>query len=89
MTWPAVLHLTTRALGGGGDSVESLWNYWWVKHALIDLKTNPFFTDYVYYPHKNSLALHTLVFLNGLLSIPLQYVLPLPAVYNIFIMLAF
>ena len=89
MTWPAVLHLTTRALGGGGDSVESLWNYWWVKHALIDLKTNPFFTDYVYYPHKNSLALHTLVFLNGLLSIPLQYILPLPAVYNIFIMLAF
>ena len=88
-TWPLVLHFSTSVIGGGGDDQVFLRNYWWVKHAIADLKTNPFYTDYLFYPHRNSLAIHALIFLNGLFSIPLQYLLPLPAVYNVFTLLAF
>ncbi|MDA8155398.1 MAG: hypothetical protein M0Z52_02950 [Actinomycetota bacterium] len=89
MTWPVVLHFTNYTMGDGMDDQQFLWNYWWVKHAIVDLKTNPFFTDYMFYPHKNGLALHTLLFLNGLFSIPLQYFLTLPAIYNLFVLLSF
>ena len=89
MTWPVVLHFATHTMGDGMDDSQFLWNYWWVKHALVDLKTNPFYTDYMFYPHKNGLALHTFLFLNGLFSIPLQYFLTLPAIYNLFVLLSF
>ena len=89
MTWPLVRHFTTGIPGGGEDDQTSLWNYWWVKHALVDLKTNPFYTDFVFYPHKTGLYMHNLVLLNGVLSIPLQYIMPLPAVYNLFLLLSF
>jgi hypothetical protein len=50
----------------------SLWNLWWVQHALVELHTNPFHTDLLYSPGGTDLYLHTLAFVSGLLSIPLQ-----------------
>ncbi|MDA8175343.1 MAG: hypothetical protein M0018_12310 [Nitrospiraceae bacterium] len=89
MTWPMALHFSTGVIGSGSDDQIFIWNYWWIKHAIVDLKTNPFYTDYLFYPHRTGLVLHALIFLNGLFSIPLQYFLPLPAVYNLFTLLAF
>ncbi len=83
------LHFSTGVIGSGSDDQIFIWNYWWIKHAIVDLKTNPFYTDYLFYPHRTGLVLHALIFLNGLFSIPLQYFLPLPAVYNLFTLLAF
>ncbi len=89
ITWPLALHFKTEIVGVGGDDQLFMWNYWWVKHAIMDLKTNPFYTSYIFYPHRTGLFMHALMLLNGLLSIPLQYVMPLPAVFNIFILLSY
>ena len=89
ITWPMVLHFSTKIPGVGGDDLMFVWNYWWVKHAVMDLKTNPFYTDYMFYPHKTALFMHTYAFTNGVLSVPLQYIMPLPAVYNVITLLSF
>jgi len=75
-TWPLVLHLSDRLSAWEGAGVDDTWvftwNLWWVKHSLIDLQTNPFHTDLLFYPEGSDLYLHTLAFANGLLALPLQ-----------------
>ena len=56
----------------GGDSWIFYWDLWWVKKAVVDLHTNPFFTTYVNFPGGASLYFHTLAFLDGVIAIPLQ-----------------
>src|SRR5438270_11083552 len=60
MTYPIALDLSTQ-VPGGGDAWQHIWNLWWVKHALLDLHTNPYHTNLVYYPTAPNLYFHTLV----------------------------
>ncbi len=72
-TYPLAWHVGTHHVGeDGGDARVYLWNYWWVEKALTDLGTNPFESDYIFYPVGIGLSLHTLGFLQGLLHIPLN-----------------
>lgn len=67
----------------GGDSWIFYWDLWWVKKALTELGTNPFFTTYVNYPGGASLNFHTLAFLDGVIAIPLQWLgMSLQGAYN-------
>src|SRR5207248_10703381 len=43
-------HLNDGAVGGDIDGYNNIWNYYWLKTALLDLHRNPYFTDYIYYP---------------------------------------
>src|SRR5262249_30298376 len=85
--------LVTRfaaALPDGSDGWQYLWKLWWWKTALVDLHTNPFYTTYLYYPYGTSLYFDTPMPLIGVLSVPFQLAgLPLPAVYNLMVGLAF
>lgn len=89
MTYPLITRFTTHTVGGEGDDMIFLWNLWWAKHSLLDLKTNPFRTDYIFYPYDVGLLWHAFTFLNGLLSIPLQYVFNLPTVSNLLMLFSF
>jgi hypothetical protein len=89
MTFPLVLQFPSHVAGGGSDDQMFLWNLWWVKHALVDLGRNPLYTDYIMYPYTTTLTFHTLVPLNGLLSIPLQYFLGLVTIQNLFLLSSF
>jgi hypothetical protein len=89
MTYPLLLHFTTHVPGGGGDDQINLWNLWWTKYSMADLRTNPYYSDYIHVPYKVGLSLHAYIFLNGLLSIPLQYVFNLATINNLFIVLSF
>ena len=71
LTWPLAAQFTT-AVPGGGDAWQHIWNLWWLKKSLIDLHTNPFYTNYLYYPGGVTLLFHTLVPLEAALTIPLQ-----------------
>ena len=67
----------------GGDSWIFYWDLWWVKKALTELGTNPFYTTYVNYPGGASLNFHTLAFLDGVIAIPLQWLgMSLQGAYN-------
>src|SRR4051812_45280076 len=71
LTYPIARDLFTR-VPGGGDAWQHVWNLWWVKHALLDLHTNPYHTSLIYYPDGVNLYFHTLVLMAGLIGIPLQ-----------------
>jgi len=89
LTYPLVARFWTAVPGAPGDASIFLWNSWWVKHALLDLKVNPFRTDYIFYPGGTSLVFHALTFLNGLASIPLQELFGLVAAHNTVIFASF
>ena len=72
LTWPVVARLGTQVPGNGIDDPPLTWNLWWVQDALLRQGTNPFDSDYIFYPLGINLAFYTLTVLNGFLSIPLQ-----------------
>ena len=72
LTWPLAAHFGSHVPGNGSDDPPLTWNLWWVSHALLDLKTGPFYCNYLFYPLGINLAFYTYTVLNGLQSIPLQ-----------------
>ena len=71
LTWPTVTHIATHLPGDGGTIRQSPGTSGGPKHALLDLKTNPLFTDYMFYPIGINLAFYTLTVLNALTALPL------------------
>jgi len=94
ITYPLIFHFTDSIIAltknnlPADDSAVFLWNFWWFKKAFVELKSSPLFTYYQAHPIGTTLVYSTLSEFNSTLSIPLQYFLPLPAIYNIFIILS-
>lgn len=65
------------------------WDMWWMRHALIELRTDPLTTDYIVYPFTHSLAMHVLTPFWSLLSVPLQSFMDLSVILNTFIVISF
>jgi hypothetical protein len=89
LTWPTVTHLTTQLPGDGGDDPAIAWNLWWMKHALLDLKSNPLFSDYMFYPVGVNLAFYTLTVLNDLTALPLTLNTGVVAASNLHMLFTF
>ncbi|GIK41495.1 MAG: hypothetical protein BroJett011_53280 [Chloroflexota bacterium] len=89
MTWPAVLYLTDGIPGDGFDGWQNYWNLWWVKKALLELRSTPFFTDYLYPPLGASLLFHTLNIFNSLWTLPIQLNFGLAVAYNSVVLASF
>lgn len=89
LTYPLALRLGTHIPGGNVDEGAFLWNTWWVKHALLDLQTNPLNTDMIFYPLGANLALYTLTLLPGLLALPLTLLAGPIVASNVLFILAF
>lgn len=89
MTYPVAFHLKSAVPGSGGDTWLFFWDLWWVKRALVDLHTDPFFTTAVYYPYGTSLYYHSLVFFPSLLALPVVAISGLTLAYNLLMMLSF
>lgn len=73
-TWPLVLHASDSIMDWSFFPIDGwyyLWSFWWIKHALLVLHTNPFHTDLLFFPQGADLHL-VLPMVSGILSIPLQ-----------------
>lgn len=88
-TYPLIAKFSTAMFGLGGDRYIHLWNMWWMKKALLELHTNPFFTDYLMHPAGISLAFHDFSPFNALLSVPLQAFFSLGEMYNLLFLSTF
>jgi hypothetical protein len=89
LTWPLLPHLGSHVPGDGADDPPLTWNLWWVRYALLDLGTNPFNCNYLFYPLGINLAFYTLTVLNSLLSLPLQAVAGLVPASNLLLLSSF
>ncbi|MBN1217397.1 MAG: hypothetical protein JXM69_00595 [Anaerolineae bacterium] len=89
MTWPMVLHLTNGIPGDGFDGWQNVWNLWWIKRALLVLRTSPYFTHEVYYPTGAPLYFQTLNIFNGLAFLPFALTTSLLVTYNLVVLFSF
>jgi hypothetical protein len=83
LTWPTVTHIATHLPGDGGDDPAIAWNLWWVKHALLTLRTNPLFSNVMFYPIGVNLAFYTLTVLNALTALPVTLTLGVVSASNL------
>jgi hypothetical protein len=70
------------SIQSGGDTWLGYWDLWWVRRALVDLHTNPFFSRDLYFPYGAPLYFHSLNFLQGLLAIPVGSAVGPTSAYN-------
>lgn len=82
-TFPLIRDFSTKVTGLGGDRYIWLWDMWWMKTALLALQRSPLFTDYLFYPQGVELSFHDSMWLNSLLSVPLQAFFSLGEIYNL------
>ncbi len=86
-TYPAVINLGSRVIGGG-DAYMFLWDIWWFKYALFTLHTNPLVNNTIYYPmHNIPMVWSTPV--NELGSLPFQFIFGNLVTYNLLILTHF
>lgn len=55
-----------------GDGFQNVWNIWWVNESLTQLHQNPYFTNFLQFPHGVPLITQTMNIFNGLVAIPLM-----------------
>lgn len=68
-TWPLEAHFTSSFLAEpGSDAGLFIWNVWHFDHA-VTTGSNPFFTDWMFFPQGTSLILHTYTPVLGLLGL--------------------
>lgn len=85
-TYPVAF--STGRIAGLGDVFQFLWTFWWFKESLLNF-SNPYYTNYIFYPSGVSLAFSTITPLNSIASIPLQLAFGLVNAYNIIWILTF
>lgn len=74
--WGMVRHPLSRIPFYIGDGLLTFWNYWWARTSIVDLHTSPLATTYLSYPHESSLVFQAHDLLHGVLSIPVQLLIP-------------
>jgi hypothetical protein len=92
LTYPLVLQFGDHVPGTATWSMDEygyVWNNWWLKHAVFDLGTNPFQTNFIFYPIGTSLVLYTFTLLHVLLGLPIQFALGLIPASNVELLFAF
>lgn len=86
LTWPWAANFGQAFPGSATwafDESTFVWNVWWFKHSLLNLRQSPLHTDLIFYPLGIDLVLYTFNFLNALLALPLQLALNLPLAANL------
>ena len=87
-SFPTILFLS-HIVGPPEDNQMFVWNLWWFKYAILNLKISPFFTDYLFFPDGASLINHTFTPLNGMAAVILSSIFSFDAAYNILILSTF
>ena len=89
LTFPLALQFARAIPGDSFDGWQNYWNLWWVRVALLDQHSLPYFTNLLYHPTGVSLLFHTLNPFNGLLSLPVQLSAGLLVAYNSIVLFSF
>jgi hypothetical protein len=83
--WPLMAQFTTATPGIAGQHADFAvfhWNIWWFQHAIFQLGRDPYFTNYILFPHNINLAYHTFTPLLDVLALPIYATLGLTAALN-------
>ncbi len=80
MTYPLILRVNQLPVDVADpqnylnrDSFIFLWNFWWLKHSLFHLGAQPFYSNYIFYPHGTSLVFLPFIGVYSIASLPFQW----------------
>jgi hypothetical protein len=91
MSWPVITILGSRVPGTATwafDESTFVWNIWYFKHALLDLRTSPLHSGLIWYPLGIDLILYTYNLFNAVIALPLQLAFNLPTASNLSLLFA-
>jgi hypothetical protein len=74
--WPITTGITNTVAGVGGDPYQSMWNLWWVGHALLSMHQSFWTTSLVFWPVGANLIYQTMMPIGALIVYPLQAIGP-------------
>jgi hypothetical protein len=89
LTYPLILSFPSHFFADAGDGLQNVWNLWWVRKAIVELHTTPWYTTFLHHPSGVSLLGHTLNPFNGFLGLLLQPFLSLIATHNVIVVFSF
>ena len=76
-------------IGWEGDNLYYVRQFWWMKHALLDLHRSPFFDPASYVPLGYSMSRGELTPANTLAALPITALAGPIAAYNLMVVVAF
>jgi hypothetical protein len=88
LTYPLILHFTTRLPGAFSDGWQNYWNYWWLSRAVTS-GVNPYWTPLLYAPYGAPLYVHTLNLFSGAVTLPVQWLFGVVPAYNAVVLISF
>ena len=89
LTYPLVTQFGRAIPGDGFDGWQNYWNLWWIKTAVLEQHTHPWFTHLLYDPTGVGLLFHTLNAFNGFITLPIQLAFGLLPAYNTAVLFSF
>ena len=89
LTYPLITQFGRAIPGDGFDGWQNYWNLWWIKTAVLEQHTHPWFTHLLYYPTGVGLLFHTLNAFNGFITLPIQLAFGLLPAYNAAVLFSF
>ena len=89
MTYPSITYLSSGVAGREGDNLFYVWQLWWVKHSLLDLRISPFFDPFAYYPVGYQVASGELTPANTFLFLPVTAIGGPVVSYNVCLLFSF
>ena len=88
-TYPIVFRLDSQIIGGKNDNLYFLWEVWWFKHSIVDLRTSPFIATDLYYPTGLELARDEITPANTILGLPITTIFGPVVAYNVLMLASF
>lgn len=92
LTWPLIANFGDHVPGTATWSFDEygyVWNNWWFKFAVFEKGTNPFYTNFLFYPLGTPLVLYAYTLLHVLLALPLQFTFGLIPAVNSTVLFSF
>lgn len=79
----------TAFWGASSDELQAAWNLWWVRKALVELHTSPYYTTWIHFPSGTTLLPHPLALPHGIFYTLLAPFLSLAETSSIIVLLGF
>lgn len=83
--WQIAANFSTAIPGFEGrhtDFALFYWDVWWFQHAVLHLGQDPYFTNYILFPHTLNLAYHTFVPFLDVIAFPIYMIFGLVVAIN-------
>jgi hypothetical protein len=89
MLFPIARDLSGRTIGWEGDNTFYIRQFWWMKHALVDLRVSPFLDRSTFYPAGHEVANGELSPANTIPAVPLTMAGGPVLAYNVTLLFTF